>query len=182
MESNGFIVVSGLPASGKTAIGRLMADALDWPFLDKDDFLEAEFDNFPVVDVSLRQTLSRESDRMLAERAMALASGVLVSFWRPTDRLVSYGTATDWITDMQLPVVELHCRCDPEVARERFTQRKRHPGHNDASRHDSLVKQFGDLASLGPLGHWPCATIETSDLSDIATLANQAVRDVQRLI
>lgn len=181
MKPKGFALVSGLPASGKTAIGRRLAEALSWPFLDKDDFLEAEFQKFDEIDMARRQHLSRKSDLEFERHAKAQSCGVLVSFWRPTDQQVSYGTATNWITELQPPVFELHCRCDPKVAKERFLRRKRHPGHNDASRFGTLTQQFNELASFGPLGTLPCITIETSDLTDIDVLVERAEEAVRRL-
>ncbi len=182
MNEKGFVVVSGLPASGKTTIGRWLAEALGWPILDKDDFLEAEFDKFSAIDMARRQQLSRKSDAIFEQRAKGQSSGVLVSFWRPSDQLVSYGTATEWISELQSPVVELHCRCDPAVAQKRFSSRTRHPGHNDALRLDGLARQFDELAPLGPLGIWPCVTIETTDLRDIDTVGERATEEVRRLL
>ena len=175
----GFIVVSGLPASGKTAIGRRIAERLGVPMLDKDDFLEARFEEHSSIGPDLRTRLSRQSDEKFADAAAALEGAVLVSFWRSRGQPVSYGTATEWIDQLSGPVVELHCQCDPNTARERFEARTRHPGHNDASRRGDLGRQLEEIAALGPLGAWPCVTVETSDLSDIENLAAKAARVVQ---
>ncbi|MEM7701829.1 MAG: AAA family ATPase [Pseudomonadota bacterium] len=174
MSVTGFVIVSGLPASGKTALGRAVAERLAIPFLDKDDFLEKRFAAFSEIDADLRQRLSRESDTELASNAAKLSAGVLVSFWRPRGEAVSYGTPTDWIADLPEPVVELHCRCRPDIARERFAARMRHPGHNDATRLTTLGQQFEELAGLGPLGGWPCVELETSDLSGFDALVDVA--------
>lgn len=182
MPTGPFIVVSGLPAAGKTAIGRHVASTMGLPFLDKDDLLEREFEKHASVDLELRQNLSRKSDEEMAAEAVALGAGTLVSFWRPTNLIVSYGTATDWLSELVAPVVELYCRCGPDVAQKRFVARMRHSGHNDAFRMDSLVRQFQELASLGPLGLWPLATIDTDDLSDISALGDEAVRNVLALL
>ena len=155
MAVRAFVIVSGLPASGKTLIGRLVAEQLGVPLLDKDEFLEAEFDMHPEVNQELRAKLSRKSDKLFAQRAKELKSGVLVSFWRPIGRRVSYGTSTDWISDLGADIVELHCRCSAEIALKRFMERKRHDGHNDVARYESLGQQMNDLAWLGPLGSWP---------------------------
>jgi shikimate kinase len=40
-----FVAVSGLPASGKTVLGRALAGALDLPLLDKDEILESMFES-----------------------------------------------------------------------------------------------------------------------------------------
>ena len=182
MGNAGFIVVSGLPAAGKSSLGRLVADSLGFPFLDKDDILEAEFDKYPAVDMELRQRLSRESDLVFTQRAASLTSGVLVSFWRPANLSGAYGTATNWIATLGAPAVELHCKCEPRVARDRFLRRSRHAGHNDNQRLESLVQQFDQLASIGPLGLWPCVTAETTDLRDISELVETVSKDIEDLL
>jgi dephospho-CoA kinase len=40
-----FVVVSGLPGSGKTTLGRRLAPALDLPLIDKDDILNRLFES-----------------------------------------------------------------------------------------------------------------------------------------
>jgi len=53
-----FIVVSGLPASGKSTLARQLAPAFGLPLYDKDDILAALFDMMGPVDADLRQRLS----------------------------------------------------------------------------------------------------------------------------
>src|ERR1700754_1620515 len=56
-----FIVISGLPGSGKTTLGRHPALALGLPLLDKDAILERLFESKGVRDLEWRRALSRES-------------------------------------------------------------------------------------------------------------------------
>jgi len=182
MKDRAYIVVSGLPAAGKTAIGRYIAGRLGLPFLDKDEFLEREFQRYASVDLQLRQQLSRKSDETMMLQAIALERGVLVSFWRPDDRDVSFGTSTSWLKNQTTPVIELYCRCDAQIAQERFKTRRRHLGHNDALRRDSLAQQFEELEPFGPLGLWPVVVIDTSNLDDISALGDAAVRSLSGLL
>jgi len=174
--------VSGIPASGKTAVGRLVSEKLGMPFLDKDDFLEAEFEGHPSVDPKLRAELSRKSDSLFTQRARELSCAVLVSFWRPIDHAVSYGTSTKWIDELEAKVVELHCRCRPDIALNRFVKRGRHAGHNDSARFDSIGQQMDELAAIGPIGAWPCFAINTDDLTYIEELATEASAGLQELL
>ena len=77
-----YVVVSGLPGSGKTTLGRRLAPALGLPLIDKDDILERLFDTKGVGDTAWRRALSRESDAILQRDATAADGAVLVSFWR----------------------------------------------------------------------------------------------------
>lgn len=147
-----FVVVSGLPASGKTTLGAEIARALGLPLIDKDDILEELFEAHDRVDVALRQQLSRKADAIFQARAEASRGAVLVSFWRPLGDAGSAGTPSDWTTLLSSRLVEVHCECPAGLAEHRFRARTRHPAHNDTARLDALAQQFADLSARGHLG------------------------------
>ena len=71
-DARPFIIVSGLPASGKATLARALANGLDLPLIDKGDFLERLLDTKGVGDADWRRRLSRQSDqtfRIDAERS-----------------------------------------------------------------------------------------------------------------
>ncbi len=147
------VVLSGLPASGKTTLGRAIADALDLPYLDKDEFLECLFDSEGVGDGARRQQLSRQSDAAFQEAAEALDAAVLISHWRPRGGPDDTGTPTVWLGETYDTIVEVHCVCSPECAAQRFLARERHPGHLDTARDaDQTVRRMRRLAEGYPLG------------------------------
>ena len=45
-----FVVISGLPGSGKTTLGRRLASVLDLPLIDKDDILDRLFESKGIGD------------------------------------------------------------------------------------------------------------------------------------
>lgn len=49
-----FIVISGIPASGKTTLASQLAPVLNLPLLDKDDILESLFDSLGIGDAEWR--------------------------------------------------------------------------------------------------------------------------------
>lgn len=158
------IAVTGLPASGKTTLGRRVAGALGLELLDKDDDLEAGFAAAEAAGSGPidRSALSRAADAAFRARAEARAADpacgglVLVSFWRRPELSATSGTPTDWVPALAGPggdVVELWCRCPPEVAVARFVARRRHPGHGDAARSpEVLLASFRALDALGSVG------------------------------
>ena len=78
-----FVVISGLPGSGKTSLARQLAPALHLPLIDKDDILERLFEAKGAGGAEWRRMLSRESDALLEAEARASSGGaVLVSHWR----------------------------------------------------------------------------------------------------
>ena len=160
--SRPFVVISGLPGSGKTTLARRLAPALGLPLIDKDDILERLFEAKGVGDRPWRRALSRESDEILEREAMASNGAVLVSFWRVPGMSADSGTPTDWLSAASARVVTVHCVCDLDLAAERFIRRRRHPGHLDqeASAEDVRLS----LRALAPL-----APFEIGDRIDVDT-------------
>ena len=128
------IVVTGLPASGKSTMGIEVAKLLDIPYFDKDDYLENLFTKRGVGNPDWRQSLSREADVEFREDSIAENEVVLISHWRPKGLNVQFGTPTEWISDHFEKVIELYCDCPVELAATRFRSRVRHEGHVDESR------------------------------------------------
>jgi gluconate kinase len=173
-----FIVVSGLPGSGKTTLARQLAAGLRLPLLDKDDILEALFEALGIGDADWRQRLSRASDVVLQRLALTSNGAVLTSFWRHPELTTPSGTPTDWLADSSKPVVEVYCRCEPEVAAARYVNRQRHQGHLDsAKRAEDVLSQFRVLAALGPLGVGKLVTVETTNDIDVS----RVISDIEAL-
>lgn len=155
------VVVSGLPASGKTTLGRGLADRLALPLLDKDAILEALFDSLGCTGPDDRSRLSRASDEVLFGLAGSTRDAVLVSWWHPdaAGRLAAAGEH----------VVEVHCDCPVEVAGERFVRRSRHLGHLDHLRtpaeHRASLQEAARV-SPGPLGMGELVTVATGQPVD----------------
>lgn len=157
------IVMTGLPASGKTTLGRAVARALDLSFLDKDDFLERFYaDGLPQT-MAERRALSRRADVLFQAAAQRAGPAVLVSHWRVGQG--PGGTPTSWLPETFGTLVQVLCRCSVEAAVDRFKSRQRHPGHLDHLRDASaLVQQMRSYADdlPVPLGEvveaGPCQT------------------------
>lgn len=172
-----FIVVSGLPGSGKTTLAIRIAANLALPLLDKDDILETLFDSFDSVDLSLRQRLSRASDSVLAKVASRSAGAVIVSFWCHNQAGGTAGTPTGWLKHiLSAKIVEVFCDCPLDLAETRFRERQRHPGHNDSLRAPHLRDQLESLAVLGPLGVGELVRVSTGGSYDF----DQVMIDIRR--
>ena len=174
-----FVVVTGLPGSGKTTLGRSLAAALELPFIDKDDILETLFDHVGVASRQDRSRLSRASDAVMESLAAASPGTVLTSFWRREELSDVSGTPTTWLRDRPAgSVVEVYCDCPPALAAHRFAGRTRHPGHFDErTTVADLMEPFEALAALGPWQLGPLVRVDTSRPVDVATIAD-AVRGV----
>ncbi|MEV4427616.1 AAA family ATPase [Streptomyces sp. NPDC049602] len=147
MNDNAFVIVSGLPASGKTTLARGLAAGLGLPLVDKDVILESLYDALGVGDEAWRRRLSRAADDVLYALAADAGRAVLVNWWRPD-------TAPARLHALGARLVEVHCACDPALVAERFRARRRHPGHldQDLSPAELAERVTAWTARPGPLG------------------------------
>jgi hypothetical protein len=106
--------------------------------------LEALYDSLGIGALEWRARLSRASDEILFRVARNIPGAILVSFWR-------HDGSPDALRALGKPLVEVHCRCDPDTARARFTDRARHEGHLDHLKEWALPKETGPLMLGGPL-------------------------------
>ena len=172
-----FVVVSGLPGSGKTTLASELAPLLGLAFLDKDNILERLFDSKGTGDTNWRERLSRESDRIFQAEVNASAGAVLVSFWHVPGMLPSSGTPIEWLHGLGGRLLNLHCACAPEVAAERYRNRKRHPGHLDQSKsYEELLADFRRLEQLGPIAIEPRFEVDTGGGWNVDEVAVQVKR------
>ena len=147
------IILTGLPASGKTTLGRELASSLNLPIFDKDDYTEALYDKLGTGDRAYRQKLSTKGSELFQADAIQHQRVILVTHWRPTTLSGPSGTPTAWLEQTYKKVVEIYCECPVDFATERFIQRKRHPGHLDEDR--TKAQTFEWLRNYGahlPIG------------------------------
>ena len=168
---NRYVVLSGLPASGKSTLAQVLSQGLSLPLLDKDQFLEALFDSKGIGDSRWRRHLSQEADASFRRHAEQAAGAVLTSWWKHPQSNSDSGTLTDWLYLLPGFKVEVHCRCSAQAAAARFLTRKRHPGHlDDRWSYPELVANFDLQASLGPLRLGSLVEVSTEDHPDIPDL------------
>ena len=166
-----FVIISGLPGTGKTTLGRRLAHELHLPLLDKDDILERLFEARGTGDRAWRSTLSHESDRLLQAEAAVSAGAVLVSFWHQSGMAKDSGTPTGWLSDLSTLVVNVHCSCLTEMAATRFFHRTRHAGHLDAE--TTLAEVLASLRALellDPIEVGPRVGVDTTTKPNLRRL------------
>ena len=172
------MVLTGLPGSGKTTLGRPLSASLSLPLLDKDDILESLFESIGVETPEERSRLSRASDAVLCSVAKTSQGAVLSSFWRQPSLSATSGTPTDWLGGVpDGMVVEVLCDCPPRLSAERYAARGRHRGHFDVrKKRDDLIWQFEQLAAAGPLGLGPLLRVDTTATVDVETVARAVLK------
>lgn len=169
-----YVVVTGLPASGKSTIGRALAHSLGIQCIDKDTYLEKLFGEVGVGDSKRRKELSRQSDTAFIDAASNVNRAVLVSHWKGKTSGEMSGTTVDWLAESDISVVELFCSCPVHIAASRFKTRKRHPGHLDGSRSEEEIVDWMSQYQKGlPLGLGELITVCSTQAPDLDNLQHQ---------
>jgi hypothetical protein len=172
-----FVVMSGLPGSGKSTLAGRLAAPLQLAVIDKDDILESLFESKGTGDAAWRRALSRESDAILQDLAMASAGALLVSFWRLPGMPPDSGTPTDWLPKLSGRVINLHCSCAPGVAAARFMRRTRHPGHLDAGVSETeVLESIRAIARFGTPDIVPRIEVDTSAEPELDRVFREILR------
>ena len=137
MPKISLIVITGLPGTGKTTLGKKLAEEFHLPFICKDDIKEILFDGLGWQDREWSQKIGGSSYDLLyyitesllkAEKSLIIETNFNPKF------------ANRKILDLKekynfLPV-QVRCIADGEILFERFKKRanseERHPGHVDS--------------------------------------------------
>lgn len=137
-----FIVVTGLPCTGKTTVARRVATRFGYPLLEKDVVKEALFDSLGTGDRDWSRRLSTASFAVLLASAERLLTGggsvVIEGNFRP-----EHAPAIERVRHAHnVRLVQVLCGGRGPVLIERFEsrvrRRSRHPGHVDAAALEEL--------------------------------------------
>ncbi|MBD3290863.1 AAA family ATPase [candidate division KSB1 bacterium] len=139
------IIITGLPATGKTTLGRKIADRFGLPFFSKDEIKEQLFDTIGTGDREWSRKLSRASNALLmiilqqmieAGRFCIVESNFPPEEYDEKFRLLVQNTP--------FRILQIICKTERPVLQKRLEDRarsgSRHPGHLDGI----LLKEFAD--------------------------------------
>jgi hypothetical protein len=120
-----YLVVAGMPGSGKTTVANAIAQLIDLPVYSHDVVKEMLFDRLGYSDREWSRAVGLAAKDVLIYAAVEARRGVVEAFWTLDD--------SDRFRDLRGSVLQVYCDCPSELARERFRLRapNRHRGHRD---------------------------------------------------
>jgi predicted kinase len=166
------VVITGLPASGKTTVARALAPALGLPLFSLDAIKEALYDAPGGAERS-RAELRFAAEAVLAALVADSSCGAVLDIWldparADRDRLREGLPAA-------LPLREVVCDVSADVAVQRYESRARHAAH--LAPDPGVVRQIrlaAELNALAPLdarqGLGPVIHVDTMRPVDVVAL------------
>jgi predicted kinase len=157
-----YVLLSGLPGSGKTTLAGPLADALRWPLLSKDVIKETLWDVVGAGDRAWSARLGAAAQEALLRLAADAPDAVIDTF--------VHHDGKHRLDALARPIVEVHCHCPFDIARDRCVDRPRHACHFDAEQvADRWDAWRADDAA--PLGIGPLLVVDTTAPVDATAVA-----------
>lgn len=150
-QSNDLIIISGLPCTGKTTLGRKLSEHFRIPLISRDELKEALLDSLGTGDLAWSKKLGAASYKLLYRLLETQICGrcplVIESNFYPEYDVAPLAA---YIRDQSLRAIQVYCRCAPDRLIERFNARatslERHAGHADTNR----INEIGERVQKRP--------------------------------
>ena len=144
------MIVSGAPGAGKSTLAGPLAARLGLPLIGKDHIKETLFDHIPEGPdrPAWSNILGAASFEVIWTLASHAPAAVLEANFYPRS---DYQRGK--LTALAAPLVEVHCRCPPELAAQRYAARHagRHPTHVSGEVTLEQLAEFDRPLALGPV-------------------------------
>ena len=157
------VLVTGVPAAGKSTVAAILAAELPADLISLDVIKERRYASDPAIGNTVELRLAAEAE-LWSEIATAHGP-VVVDLWVSPgrdDRRVAAALA-------EYRVIEVLCRVPAEVAVARYLERDRSGPHQPADE-PTLDRIRTAAAAIGPLGVGPCLELDTDQPLDPATV------------
>jgi predicted kinase len=172
MSKISLIIITGLPGTGKTTLGKKLAEEFRLPFICKDDIKEFLFDSLGWKDREWSKKLGVASYGLLYYITEAnLKAGKSLIVETNFHPILSTEKFLDMKKKYDFEPFQVRCITDGEILLDRFTKRansdERHPGHVDSTSSDEWRPMLlqGKIEALNIGGE--IFDIDTSDFNKV---------------
>ena len=164
------VLVSGMPATGKSTLAEMVAEALGWPLFTKDRFKELLFD-VGHYDVA---TFGRAQSRVIGAQSVELLKSIATTLLGAgVNVILESNFLPELAAQGMRPILhnvdvrQIYCTVAPELFLARYEARiaadQRHPVHVDRLALPELVERVGtDLHGPVPVDA-PLLTVDTTE-------------------
>ena len=164
------VVVTGIPASGKTTLAAALSARLKWPLISKDVVKEALFDALGTGDLQWSQRLGRAGHVVMYSLAATIPRVILEAHFQR-------GLAEPELLALNRKIVQIYCRCPVDLAAERYRRRIDDPdrrlGHLLEHQSDEVIKGWmKDTPTPLDLPNALLVEVDTTGAVDIATVVH----------
>jgi predicted kinase len=166
------LLITGLPCTGKTVLGKQLAAHFSLPYLYKDGIKESLFDSLGWSDRDWSKRVGVAAYSLLFYFAEALLEARQSFILESNFSLDRDGSRLQKLQEnFKFRAIEIQCVAKGEVIVERYRQRweagTRHPGHVDPETYDELrpTLLMGRLPPLGLQGDY--IEVETTDFEKV---------------
>lgn len=165
------VLVTGVPAAGKSTVAAALADRLHGVLLSLDVIKERRYAEDPRIGNSVELRFAAEAE--LWQRIATARGPVVVDLWVAPGRDEARIVAA--LRPYRPRVVEVLCRVSAEVAVARYVDRVR-PGPHQPADEPTRQRIRDAVAAIGPLGVGPCLEVGTERPVDVAEVAGTVAR------
>lgn len=168
------IIVSGLPATGKSTLVKKLSADLRLPAFSKDEFKELFADTIGFVDHESTRSFGKASFQALflvARRCLEDDVSVIIE-----GNFILETETKDFILFLKksnIPVYEILCHADGQTVVDRFFSRKRHPVHHTLT--EAKNREYAETLRVGK-----APSLEIGKLMEVDTTNPESIpyRDI----
>jgi predicted kinase len=162
------VVMSGLPAAGKSTLARALAEALGWPMVCKDALLLVIYEamGFGAGEPGLSLRVGNAAWAVFWMQARTFPAAILDTNLKPTS---TYEMAQ--LAALDARMIEIACLCPPALAQQRYAARAAYAAQRTAVLTDARVAEY-----QGSLGIEDRIEVDTTAPVDVAALAAEVRR------